>query len=437
MPLLIHLAEIGVGVLVERIVLELLVERLDRVVVVALRPIGAAQIVVGVFVVRINFNLFLKINNGRLVLPLGQIEQSQVVPGKFVFWIDFRGAFQQGFGDGKVAGVCGRTGAVDQFVSFHVGWRNRRSGGRAFHRKLLLQVRPNGAAEGFIVGGASHGKIVLVQYKHAAGSENVALKLVGRTVLGVIALQGKLQGRMGGVLGGQFQLDLVRVLAFGTELQRIGVRIGFRIRIGIGQAELHQRQNDLRLLLRPVQEVGARHVVSKGERLFGRGRIADFQVGKVSAQPGVDVFGNPLPVRFRHAPENGAQHEFFVAVELIADVGFELADVVNLAVDFRLLGIGHGRVGGSFFQMRRDRGFQNGGWNHQRLLVAQAVGQQAERSHFAGRVHPHFLLAILGVNHGQHGDDVIELRRRRHVRIKLAARIDENRVGMQAFGIQQ
>jgi hypothetical protein len=72
------------------------------------------------------------------------------------------------------------------------------------------------------------------------------------------------------------------------------------------------------------------------------------------------------------------------------------------------------------------------GGNDQRQLVAQCEGQQAEGSDFAGSVHPDFVFA-----HGQHGDDVIELRGRRDVGIELAAGVDEHRRGMQAFGFEQ
>ena len=77
--------------------------------------------------------------------------------------------------------------------------------------------------------------------------------------------------------------------------------------------------------------------------------------------------------------------------------------------------------------------WQIGGRNHQRLLLAQRVGQQAEGRDFAGRIHPDFFF----VRHGQHGDDVIELRGRRNIRIELAAGIDQHRRGVQAFGLKQ
>ena len=53
-------AQVGVGELVERIVLQLLVEGFDRVVVLALVPIDAAEIVVGKLVVGIDFDLLLE-----------------------------------------------------------------------------------------------------------------------------------------------------------------------------------------------------------------------------------------------------------------------------------------------------------------------------------------------------------------------------------------
>jgi len=59
-PLVVHLTEIRVGKFVERIVIELFVERLYRIVVLAFCPISTAEIVVGEFVVGIDFDLFLK-----------------------------------------------------------------------------------------------------------------------------------------------------------------------------------------------------------------------------------------------------------------------------------------------------------------------------------------------------------------------------------------
>ena len=82
--------------------------------------------------------------------------------------------------------------------------------------------------------------------------------------------------------------------------------------------------------------------------------------------------------------------------------------------------------------MRRGRRCQIRRRNDQRLLVAQRVGQQAEWSDLAGRVHPDFLVA-----HRQHGDDVIELRGRGNVGIELAAGVDQDGIGVEAFGLEQ
>ena len=87
-------------------------------------------------------------------------------------------------------------------------------------------------------------------------------------------------------------------------------------------------------------------------------------------------------------------------------MSFKLTDIVHLPVNLRALAIGHGSIGGRFLQMRRHAGRRIHRRNHERLLLAQGVGQQAEGSDLAGRIHPDFLIA-----HGQQGNDVIELRR--------------------------
>ena len=105
-------------------------------------------------------------------------------------------------------------------------------------------------------------------------------------------------------------------------------------------------------------------------------------------------------------------------------------------VDLGDLGVGHGSVGRRLLEVRRHRGGRLGGRNHQRLLLAQRIGQQAKGRDLAGRVHPDLFL-VVPVTQREHGDDVVELRGRRNVGIELAAGIDEHRPGVQAFGLKQ
>ena len=72
MPLGVHLAQVGVGELVEWIVFQLLVEGFDRIVIFAIVPIDAAQIVVGELVVGIDFDLLLERGDGVIVLAHGR-----------------------------------------------------------------------------------------------------------------------------------------------------------------------------------------------------------------------------------------------------------------------------------------------------------------------------------------------------------------------------
>ena len=43
--------------------------------------------------------------------------------------------------------------------------------------------------------------------------------------------------------------------------------------------------------------------------------IADLEIRDVAAEAGVDVVDDALPVGLRHAAEDGAQQQFFVAAE--------------------------------------------------------------------------------------------------------------------------
>ena len=133
-----------------------------------------------------------------------------------------------------------------------------------------------------------------------------------------------------------------------------------------------------------------------------------------AAHSGVHVFHHALPLSLGHAPEDGTKHQFFIAAEGVMHMRFELPDLIYPSVDLGNFAVGHRRIGRRVFQVRRALGR-----NHQRQLVAQAVSQQAEGCHLAGRIQPDFLLS-----HGQHSNDVVELRRRRDVGIEFAAGID-------------
>ncbi len=251
---------------------------------------------------------------------------------------------QQRDGNGQVAAVHGGAGALDEIVGLHVGGRNRRSGDRALDGELLREIGADGAAEGFIIRAAGCGDFVLAKREFASGSEDAVLEFVGRFVLGVVALQREGERSVCGVLGGQLEFDLVGIVALGTELQRLGIGVAIVIGIDFGQAELHERQDDVGFLLRPIEEIYLGDVVRQGERLARGGRIADFEIGDVAAKTGVHVFDDALPVGLRHAAEDGTQQQFFVAAKLVVHVGFELADIVNLAIDFGEFGVGHGSV---------------------------------------------------------------------------------------------
>src|ERR1700722_4634443 len=253
MPLCIHLPQIGVSKFVQRIVIELLIEGLDSIVVTALVPIDSAQVVVGVVVVGIDFDLFLKSCDREIVFAQVEIGEAKKIPGGFIFRIDFGGSLEQRDGNRDIAVFHGSAAAVDQFVGLHVGGWNRRPGGCALDGKLLRQVGADSAAEGFVIGGSRYGEFVLAKREFTAGGEDSAVDFVGGFVFCVIALQRNGQRRVRGVLGGQFELDVVVVFGLWTKLQRLGV-VSF-VLVDFGQIELHERKNDFRFLLGPIEKV--------------------------------------------------------------------------------------------------------------------------------------------------------------------------------------
>ena len=95
-PLLVHIeqAQIGMGVLVQRIDLNLLLELLDGVVILRLMLIDQSQPVVGKLIVRIDLDLLLECLLGLVVLAQRQISAAQIVPGRLVLRIQLHHALQ-------------------------------------------------------------------------------------------------------------------------------------------------------------------------------------------------------------------------------------------------------------------------------------------------------------------------------------------------------
>ena len=162
-PLGVHRAQVGMRKLVERIVLELLVEGFRCLVVLAVLPVRAAEIVVCEFVVRIDFDLFLERGDRLIVLAHLQVDETEIVPCEFVLGIDFSRALQEHFGYCQIAGVDGSARAFKKIIGLHVGRRDEAARDRAFNRQLLRQVGAHSSAEGFVVRGAGDRQIVLMQ----------------------------------------------------------------------------------------------------------------------------------------------------------------------------------------------------------------------------------------------------------------------------------
>ena len=80
--------------LIQRIIFQLLVEGLRRLIVFTFLPIDPPEIVVGILVVGIDLDLLLKRCDGLIILASREIDEPEIVPGKFIFRIDFGGAFE-------------------------------------------------------------------------------------------------------------------------------------------------------------------------------------------------------------------------------------------------------------------------------------------------------------------------------------------------------
>ena len=70
--------------------------------------------------------------------------------------------------------------------------------------------------------------------------------------------------------------------------------------------------------------------------------------------------------------------------------------------------------------------------NNQRLFFAQLRGEQTEWRNFGGAIHPHFVF-----RERNQRENVIELRRRGNLRIKLASGINQHRRCVIARGFEQ
>ncbi len=131
-----------------------------------------------------------------------EIGEAEIIPGVLVLGIGFGGAFQERDGDRKVAVLHGGAGALDEIVGLHVGRRNRHAGDGTLDRELLGEVGADGAAERFVVGSAGRGDFILTEREFASGGKDAILELVGRFILGVVALQRERERRVRRVLGG-------------------------------------------------------------------------------------------------------------------------------------------------------------------------------------------------------------------------------------------
>ena len=104
------------GVRVERIDLDLLLELRDGIVIALHRLVCQSEIVVGKFVVRIDFDLLLE-GVGRLLVLIGrEIGAAKTVPQAFVFGVGLSNALEQVYGQREVVVARGLHGRIEKIV---------------------------------------------------------------------------------------------------------------------------------------------------------------------------------------------------------------------------------------------------------------------------------------------------------------------------------
>jgi len=77
------------------------------------------------------------------------------------------------------------------------------------------------------------------------------------------------------------------------------------------------------------------------------------------------------------------------------------------------------------------------GRNNQRLLFAQAGRKKPKGCDLCGGIHPDFVFPQRVFTQRDQADDVIKLRRRWHVHIEFAVRIDQRRRGVKTRSLKQ
>jgi hypothetical protein len=146
-----------------------------------------------------------------------------------------------------------------------------------------------------------------------------------------------------------------------------------------------------------------------------------------------DTLHQFLPVRLPHTAERRTKNDFRVATISSFHLRVKSAVVAEFGIDLEDGRIRNGRVRRSCDQLRGLVAQHN-----QRLLIPQARHQIAKRRNFGCGVEPNgvfFVVVVLGPR--QIADDMVELSRRRYVRIESVAGTDESWIKHNAGGLQQ
>ena len=327
MPLGKHGAQIRVRKTVQRIHVNLFVERLDRLFVVAIEPIGPAHVGVGILIVRVDLDLLAVGRNCILRIPLRQICIAKVVPSRLVLGFYLHSFLQQLHRERNISALERRESALVQFVGLQVLRRFRRSRYRALHGDMLDKIGKHGAPECQVLACACDIQLPFLREEAALRREHIVFELVAGLILGVIPLHRERQWRSRRILCRQLQLDAVYHLTGGAHLDRLRVAALIHVGIRISERELGQRQIKLGFLLRPIKEVGFADTVFNFEWLTRSRRISDLKIANVSIEPRhrVHVLHQALPLLPGHAPEHYAQQQFGIASQCVVNMQVELA----------------------------------------------------------------------------------------------------------------
>ena len=265
-------------VAVERADLELLLERVPRLSVLALPPEGQAQVVVRVLIVRIDVRLPPERHDRGVEHPQPQIGAPEVVPSPLVARIEIHHPSEEAEGGASVPVVQGSKGAAMQLVGGGRGWSGRvGTRGGALQRDLLALVLADHPDECRQVALPGAGEDATGQMECTLGEHGVAVHRVTRVVLAVGSRQRDRDRGAGRDARGQNEPQPRRViLVRQRRMQTRGVARVSR------QVERRQGRRDPRSLAGPRHVPRLDQLERDLERLARGRRVARLDVGHVA-----------------------------------------------------------------------------------------------------------------------------------------------------------